>query len=125
MAHHNSVKYNTYNKLSRRINLFPQGAVATDLERASDYNLVQFGENVQEKVNFICYCCGCCCDALIAARKFGFLNPVHNNQVMFSHRALAAILGVILKLPPVKQAVASQQFKSRYLASLIRRQKIS
>jgi hypothetical protein len=42
---------------------------------------------------------------------------------MFSHRAMAAVLGVILKLPPLKQALASQQFKSRYLASLIRRQK--
>ena len=193
------------------------------LQKARDNNLVQFGENVQEGVNFICNCCGCCCEALIAARRFGFLNPVHttnfipfivegscngcgkcvalcpveamslvssndpgkpnrkkaklqediclgcgvclsgcNNkalelrsryervitpvnsvhrvvmmaiergklqnlifdrQVMFSHRAMAAVLGVILKLPPLKQALASQQFKSRYLASLIRRQK--
>ncbi|MEI6049842.1 MAG: 4Fe-4S dicluster domain-containing protein [Bacteroidota bacterium] len=195
------------------------------LQKARDFNLVQFGENVQEKVNFICNCCGCCCEALIAARKFGFLNPVHttnffpliveencngcgkcvslcpvealtlvssndpnkpnrkkaklqkeiclgcgvclkgcekkaielrqrkervitpvnsvhrvvtmaiergklqnlifDNQVMFNHRAMAAVLGVILKLPPLKQALASQQFKSRYLVSLIRRQKIS
>jgi ferredoxin len=193
------------------------------LQKARDNNLVQFGENVQEKVNFICNCCGCCCEALIAARKFGFLNPVHttgfipsideekcngcgkcvalcpveamtlvssndpgklnrkkaklqqesclgcgicisgcdkkaielrsrkkrvitpvnsvhrvvtmaiergklqnlifDRQVMFSHRAMAAVLGVILKLPPLKQALASQQFKSRYLVSLIRRQK--
>jgi ferredoxin len=191
------------------------------LQKARQNNLVQFGENVQEKVNFICNCCGCCCEALIAARRFGFLNPVHttgfipfiveencsgcgkcvalcpveamtlvssndpvkpnrkkaklhretclgcgvcltgcdknalelqsrservitpvnsvhrvvtmaiergklqnlifDNQVMFSHRAMAAVLGVILKLPPLKQALASQQFKSRYLVSLIRR----
>ena len=191
------------------------------LQKARDFNLVQFGENVQEKVNFICNCCGCCCEALIAARKFGFLNPVHttnffpdvaeencngcgkcvslcpveamtlvsandpnkplrkkaktdqdiclgcgvclngcekkaiklesrkkrvitpvnsvhrvvmmaiergklhnlifDKQVMYSHRAMAAVLGVILKLPPLKQAVASEQFKSRYLAALIRR----
>jgi len=194
------------------------------LAKARDNNLVQFGENVREKVNFICNCCGCCCEALIAARKFGFLNPVHttsfipdiveencngcgrcvalcpveamtlvssnypgkpnrkkaklnrdiclgcgiclndcdknaielrsreervitpvnsvhrvvtmaiergklqnlifDNQVMFSHRAMAAVLGVILKLPPLKQSLASRQFKSRYLVSLIRRQKI-
>ena len=192
------------------------------LQKARDYNLVQFGENVQRDVNFICNCCGCCCEALIAARKFGFLNPVHttnffpeiveencngcgkcvslcpveamtlvssndpdkplkkkaktdqniclgcgvclngcakkairlqsrkkrvitpvnsvhrvvmmaiergklqnlifDKQVMFSHRAMAAVLGVILKLPPVKQAIASEQFKSRYLAALIRKQ---
>jgi Na+-translocating ferredoxin:NAD+ oxidoreductase RNF subunit RnfB len=195
------------------------------LEKARDNNLVQFGENVQDKVNFICNCCGCCCEALIAARRFGFLHPVHtsnfipfiveencngcgkcvtlcpveamtlvssndpkkpnlkkaklhediclgcgscfkdcnkkaielqsrnervitpvnsvhrvvtmaiergklqnllfDNQVMFSHRAMAAVLGVILKLSPVKQALASQQFKSRYLVSLIRRFKYS
>jgi Pyruvate/2-oxoacid:ferredoxin oxidoreductase delta subunit len=194
------------------------------LAKARDNNLVQFGENVREKVNFICNCCGCCCEALIAARKFGFLNPVHttsfipdiveencngcgkcvalcpveamtlisandpgkpnrkkaklnrdiclgcgvclndcdknaiklrsreervitpvnsvhrvvtmaiergklqnlifDNQVMFSHRAMAAVLGVILRLPPLKQALASRQFKSRYLVSLIRRQKV-
>ncbi|MBP1667069.1 MAG: 4Fe-4S ferredoxin iron-sulfur binding domain protein [Bacteroidetes bacterium] len=193
------------------------------LQEARNNNLVQFGENVQEKVNFICNCCGCCCEALIAARRFGFLNPVHttgfipyiveencngcgkcvalcpveamtlvssndpvkpnrkkakldreiclgcgiclngcdkkaielrsrservitpinsvhrivvmaiergklqnlifDNQIMFSHRAMAAVLGVILKLPPLKQFFASQQFKSRYLVSLIRRQK--
>jgi hypothetical protein len=34
---------------------------------------------------------------------------------------MAAILGVILKLPPVKQAMASRQMKSRYLEYLIRR----
>ena len=190
------------------------------LHKAQDCNLVQFGENVQEKVNFICNCCGCCCEALIAARKFGFLNPVHttnfipeivedactgcgkcvslcpveamtlvtasdphhpekkkaklnsdqclgcgvclkgcnvnalrlksrkervltpvnsvhrivlmaiergkfqnllfDNQVLLSHRAMAAVLGVILKLPPAKQILASKQFKSRYLLALIK-----
>jgi len=49
-------------------------------------------------------------------------NLIFDNQVMFSHRAMAAVLGVILKLPPIKQVLASRQFKSRYLASLIRRQ---
>ena len=190
------------------------------LDKAQGYNLVQFGENVQERVNFICNCCGCCCEALIAARKFGLLNPVHttsfipeiieekcngcgkcvsicpveamtlvtasdphkpgkkkakldyrqclgcgvclsgcnvdalklkysgqriltpvdsvhrvvlmaiergtfqnllfDNQILFSHRAMAAVLGVILKLPPAKQILASNQFRSRYLLSLIK-----
>lgn len=192
------------------------------LEEARANNLVQFGENVQEKVSFVCNCCGCCCEALIAARKFGFQNPVHttnfipyiveencsgcgkcvalcpveamtlvsandpskpgrkkakvlqeiclgcgvclngcdkkaielksrieriitpvnsihrivtmaiergklqnlifDNHVLLSHRTMAAVLGVILKLPPIKQALASEQFKSRYLVSLIRKQ---
>jgi ferredoxin len=189
------------------------------LQQAYDHNLVQFGENVRRDVNFICNCCGCCCEAMIAARRFAILNPVHttnflpeideqactgcgkcveicpvealslvsandpshpkrkiarlnenyclgcavcvrncskdaillksrekrvitplngahravvmaiergklqhllfDNRVLFSHRALAAVFGVILKLPPIKQALASKQMKSRYLETVI------
>ena len=191
------------------------------LDQAYQHNLVQFGENGQQGVNFICNCCGCCCEAMIAARKFGILNPVHttnflpvvaeadctgcgkcvaacpveamtlvsandphrpnhktaklneelclgcgvcvrtctqhglslrsrpervltpinsthrvvmmaiergnlqdlifDNRVLWNHRALAAVLGVILRLPPIKQAMATQQFKSRYVETLIQR----
>jgi ferredoxin len=191
------------------------------LQQAYEQNLVQFGENARESVNFICNCCGCCCEAMIAARKFGILNPVHtsnflpvvdetdcngcgkcvtacpveamtlvstndphhpkmkkakvdegtclgcgvcvrtcshnglslhsrpqrvitpinsvhrtvmmaiergclqnlifDNRVLWNHRALAAVLGVILRLPPIKQALASQQVKSRYLEYLVTR----
>jgi ferredoxin len=222
MTFNNSADSLTRHGIARRADV----AEGLDLlQIARDNNLVQFGENVQERVNFICNCCGCCCEALITARKFGFDHPVHttnfipyiieencngcgkcvtlcpvealslvssndpekpnrkkakllediclgcgicitgcdkkgielhsrkvrvitpvnsvhrvvtmaiergklqnlifDNRVLLSHRALAAVLGVILKLPPVKQALASQQFKSRYLVSLIRRQKYS
>ncbi len=194
------------------------------LQQAYDHNLVQFGENVREGVNFICNCCGCCCEAMIAARKFGLLNPVHttnflpvvdeancngcgkcvaacpveamtlvsandpqrpnrkkakldediclgcgvcvrtcaqdglslrertqrvitpvnsthrvvmmaiergdlqnlifDNRVLWNHRALAAVLGVVLRLPPIKQAMASRQVKSRYMEMLINRLKV-
>ena len=189
------------------------------LQQAYEQNLVQFGENVRERVNFICNCCGCCCEAMIAARKFGMLNPVHtsnflpvvdetqcngcgkcvsacpveamslvsandahhpkmkkakvdedlclgcgvcvrtcsrgslslrsrpervitplnsvhrtvmmaiergglqnlifDNRVLWNHRALAAVLGVVLRLPPIKQVMASQQVKSRYMEYLV------
>ena len=189
------------------------------LQQAQDENLVQFGENVQRRVNFICNCCGCCCEAMIAQRKFAVLNPVHttnylpavdqdlcngctkcvqvcpveamsmvtandphhpklrkakldqqvclgcgvcvhtcsleaihleprdqrvitpvnsahrtvlmalergklqelifDNQAMTSHRAMAAILGVILELPAVKQTLAKRQMRSRYLDRLL------
>ncbi len=50
-----------------------------------------------------------------------FQNLIFDNQVMWNHRAMAAVLGVILRLPPIKQAMASKQVKSRYLEKLIRR----
>ncbi len=41
------------------------------LDVAYSQNLVQIGENSQNSVAFICNCCGCCCEALLAAKKFG------------------------------------------------------
>ncbi len=35
------------------------------------------------------------------------------------HRALVAVLGVILKLPPIQQIMAARQVKSCYLETLI------
>ena len=188
------------------------------LHKAYDYNLVQCGENVKNNVSFICNCCSCCCEFLVAAKKFGMLHPVQttsfipkidedkcigcgkciktcpieaiewvsnddetnnkpkkvkvneeiclgfgicvracsnksitlekrkeqvitpvnsvhrivlmaiekgklqelifDNQAFGSHRAMAAVLGVILKLPPIKQMMASKQMKSIYLEKL-------
>ena len=189
------------------------------LAEARAHHLVQFGENVRQGVNFICNCCGCCCEAMLAARRFAFMHPVHttgflpqvdeetcsgcgkcvelcpvealtlvsandpqhpkrkvarvdpqrclgcgvcieacektdslrlerrprrvltplntvhrsvimavergklqhlifDNRVLWHHRALAAVLGAILRLPPVKRAMATDQVKSRYLEAL-------
>ena len=44
---------------------------------------------------------------------------IFDNQAHVSHRAMAAILGVILSLPPLKQALASRQLRSRYLERLL------
>jgi len=191
------------------------------LHKAYEYNLVQCGENVRNKVSFICNCCGCCCEFLVAAKKFGLLHPVQttsfipkieedncsgcgkcikacpisaiewvsnddgtnsklkkvkineeiclgcgvcvracsnksitlkrrkeqvitpvnsvhrivlmaiekgelqelifDNQAFGSHRAMASVLAVILKLPPIKQMMASKQMKSIYLEKLFER----
>ena len=185
------------------------------LERSYASNLVQIGENVREHPAFICNCCGCCCEALQAARKFSPMQPVattnyiphisvetcvgcgkcekvcpilaismetnehgkrkavvdeeiclgcgvcarncsvkaiklekrpkqiitpvnsthrfvlqaiekgtlqnliFDNQAFASHRAMAALFGTILKLPPLKQAMAGKQLKSIYLDRLL------
>ncbi|MEW6711945.1 MAG: 4Fe-4S dicluster domain-containing protein, partial [Candidatus Riflebacteria bacterium] len=52
------------------------------LQLAYENKLVQFGENVRESVNFICNCCGCCCEALLAARRFSMLHPVHTTNFL-------------------------------------------
>ena len=189
------------------------------LAKARERGLVQFGENAREGVNFICNCCGCCCEAMIAARRFDPLRPVHttnylpsldgtacngcgkcakacplealelaaapeparpsakkallhedaclgcgvcvgacpnggiamreraervltplnsthrvvmmaiergtfaellvDGQSTYGHRVVAGILGALLKLPPLKQALASRQVRSRCIEALI------
>ncbi|MBN1957782.1 MAG: 4Fe-4S binding protein [Desulfuromonadales bacterium] len=60
--------------------------------------------------------------AVVMAVERGKLqNLIFDNQALFSHRALAAVLGVILRLPPIKQAMATKQMKSRYLEALVRK----
>jgi ferredoxin len=191
------------------------------LAEAEGRGLVQFGENVRESVSFICNCCGCCCEALLAAKRFALLHPVattgwlpavreeacggcgkcaeacpveamglvsasdpkaprrkkarvdasiclgcglcvracpssalglvarearvvtpvnsahrvvlmaiergklqnliFDNQALTSHRAMAAILGAVLALPPAKRLMASAQMRSNYLERLLSR----
>jgi ferredoxin len=191
------------------------------LQQAREQNLVQFAENVQSGVSFLCNCCGCCCEALQAARKFCSLKPVQttnfapqvkrdlcsgcgecvdacpvlakalvsakdpqhpwkrrcvqdtgrclgcgvcvrvcksgalslipraeriitpvdsahrivlmaiergklqnliwDNHALGSHRAMAAVVGVILRLPAVKQRLAGSQLNSRYLSVMIQK----
>ncbi len=58
---------------------------------------------------------------LMAIERGKLQNLIFDNQVLWSHRALAGVFGVILKLPPIKQVLALQQMKSRYLENLINR----
>ena len=191
------------------------------LQQARALKLVQCADNVRQGVNFICHCCGCCCEAMIATRRLAIPNALYttnfiqktdpkicsgcgsclpvcpvqtislvssrgadgrsidraavdeelclgcgvcltacplgairleprpkrvitpinsahrlvlmaiergklqnlifDNQAHLSHRAMAAILGAILRLPPVKRLLASSQLKSRYLERLMER----
>lgn len=185
---------------------------ALDILRLSyAHNLVQCGENAQRGVSFICNCCGCCCEAMLAAKKYGLRQPVMTTNYepklepalcvgcgkclkacpvdalsldderkpivdenrclgcgvcvkncpkaalklkereqrvltpvnsthrivlnaietgtlqnlafdtpdLMSHRVMGNLFGAILRLPPIKQALASKQMKSKYLARLI------
>jgi len=60
--------------------------------------------------------------AIMMAIERGCLQDlIFDNRVLWNHRALAALLGVILRLPPVKRLLASEQVKSRYLERLLER----
>ena len=56
---------------------------------------------------------------MMAIEKGMLQNLIFDSHALWNHRAMAAILGVILRLPPIKQALASEQIKSRYLGHLI------
>lgn len=61
---------------------------------------------------------------LQAIEKGTLQNLIFDNHAFANHRAMAAVLGVILKLPPLKQGLASKQFKSIYLDKLLGRRNI-
>ncbi len=52
------------------------------LQKAYEHHLVQFGENVRREVSFICNCCGCCCEAMLAARRFAFARPISTSRFL-------------------------------------------
>ena len=56
---------------------------------------------------------------LQAIEKGTLQNLIFDNQAFANHRAMAAVFQVILNLPPLKQALASKQFKSVYLDKLL------
>ena len=57
---------------------------------------------------------------VLTAIERGMLpNLIFDNRALTSHRMMAAILGGILRLPPLQQAMASEQMRSRYLVKLL------
>jgi ferredoxin len=56
---------------------------------------------------------------LMAIERGKLQNLIADHQALASHRAMAAILGVILRLPPLKQMLASRQLQSRYLERML------
>jgi len=56
---------------------------------------------------------------VMAIERGKLQNLFFDNRVLWSHRALAAVFGVIFKLPPIKQTLANKQVKSRYLEKML------
>ncbi len=53
------------------------------LDRCVNYGLVQIGDNIQNQVNWMCNCCGCCCEAIQAYKKIGYRRKINSN--FFAH----------------------------------------
>jgi ferredoxin len=58
---------------------------------------------------------------LMAIERGRLQHLIFDNRVLFQYRLLAALFGVLLRLPPARQLLASQQLRSRYLEALLRR----
>ncbi|WP_234123987.1 4Fe-4S dicluster domain-containing protein [Clostridium hydrogenum] len=56
---------------------------------------------------------------LQAIEKGKLQELIFDNKALMSHRAMAAVISAILKLPPMKKAMASKQLKSVYLDKLL------
>ncbi len=63
-------------KIAKQIN--KEEALAI-LDKCVDYGLVQIGDNIQNEVNWICNCCSCCCEALLAYKKIGYRRKINSN----------------------------------------------
>jgi Pyruvate/2-oxoacid:ferredoxin oxidoreductase delta subunit len=49
------------------------------IERVIKLGLVQIGDNIQEEVNWICNCCGCCCEAIVSYKRLGYSPNIYSN----------------------------------------------
>ena len=49
------------------------------IDQVIKLGLVQIGDNVQEGINWICNCCGCCCEAIQAYKRLGYSPKIHSN----------------------------------------------
>jgi hypothetical protein len=56
---------------------------------------------------------------LMATERGKLQNLIFDNNLQASHRAMAAVLGAILRLPPVKRSLATRQLRSRYVERLL------
>ncbi len=71
------------------------------LQQAYAHDLVQFGENVRKNVNFICNCCSCCCEALLAIKRFGVAQTICSNFITRADKEKCIGCGKCAKVCPV------------------------
>jgi ferredoxin len=71
------------------------------LARSIDLGLVQIGDNVQQKVNWICNCCSCCCEAIQAYTRLGAAPKINSNFAPHIHKDDCTGCGACIERCPV------------------------
>jgi hypothetical protein len=56
---------------------------------------------------------------IMAIERGQLQDRIFDNRALFSHRAMAAVLGVNLRLPSTRQGLATRQLTWRYLVRLL------
>ena len=71
------------------------------LDKCIGLGLVQIGDNVQNKVSWICNCCSCCCEAILAYKRLGCNMNVQTNFYPEVNHDTCTNCGVCVKKCPV------------------------
>jgi Pyruvate/2-oxoacid:ferredoxin oxidoreductase delta subunit len=72
------------------------------LDKCVDYGLVQIGDNIQNEVNWMCNCCGCCCEAILAYKKLGYRRKINSNFFAQIDEKKCVGCGLCVKKCPVE-----------------------
>ncbi len=75
------------------------------LDECRKFGLVQIGDNVQDDVNWLCNCCSCCCEALLAYRKMGVRNKIQSNFFAKIDYKQCASCGMCIKKCPASAII--------------------
>jgi formate hydrogenlyase subunit 6/NADH:ubiquinone oxidoreductase subunit I len=84
------------------------------LDKCVSLGLVQIGDNVQNKVAWICNCCGCCCEAILAYKRLGYGMNVKTNFYPEMHHEDCSSCGLCAKKCPVDAITMQEKNGKKY-----------